>query len=262
MHSLRITTFLIFLVFLNIAPVIGETIRIDGAVNVLPVLVDIPPDWVKNQSVKGNGIIYTLRHENSEMEIRSFVFENVDMDYLINAKAARMFAKYSYINILLEKEEMMGDVRRQTVFWKIRSQNMTFYEKTVILQFQNNIVILSCLAPESEYQHHRVVFENAVLSLRYDREESAEIKDILDDKSTDELEDKSIEKIENKIEDKVDEKIERKIEGNVEPESKREQVKEEIKKEEEKIDNKEILKSVDDVRENKINKTGKLKKRK
>jgi hypothetical protein len=153
-----------------LAPIHAKTLRIDEAQSVMPVLVDIPDNWIKNQILKDNGIIYTLRLENAEIEIRSFIFNGVDMDYIIHAKAARMYAKYSYINILLEKEETLGDVKKQTIFWKIRHQNKTYYEKTVILQYINNIVILSCLAPEDEYPHHRVIFENAILSIKYDIE--------------------------------------------------------------------------------------------
>ena len=161
---------LCMLFYTAIAPLHGSALRIDEAPDVLPILVDIPNDWIKNQIIKENGIIYTLRHQNAEIEIRSFIFNSVDIDYIIHAKAARMYSKYSYINILLEKEENDGDVKRQTIFWKIRYQNKTYYEKTVILQYLNNIVILSCLAPEAEYQYHRVIFENAILSLKYDFE--------------------------------------------------------------------------------------------
>jgi len=161
----------VFLAIDPLAPLRAETLRIDEAATVMPVSLDVPKNWVKNQLVKENGVIYTLRSENAEIEIRSFVFNDVDMDYIIHAKASRMYSKYSYINILLEKEETIDEIRKKTIFWKLRYQNKTYFEKTVILQYLNNIVILSCVAPEDEYPHHRVIFENAVLSLKYEKDQ-------------------------------------------------------------------------------------------
>lgn len=172
MHFVRLSFLLLLTGLLNSGFLSGETIRIEAVKNVAPVIVDVPTDWIKNQLVKNNGIIYTLKQGSSEIEIRSFVVSaaEMDMDYLINAKAARMYGKYSYINILLEKEENAENLKKKTIFWKIRYQNKTLYEKTIILQRLDSIVILSCLAPEDEYQHKRVIFENAILSLKYDLE--------------------------------------------------------------------------------------------
>jgi len=177
---------LLWITVFSLSSLGAETLRIDEARNVAAIIVDVPRDWIKNQIVRENGIIYTFRRGNAEMEIRSFLFSDVNMDYIIHAKAARLFARYSHVNILLEKEEVSGDFKKQTIFWKLRYQGQTFFEKTVIQQFQNNIVILSCLAAENDYPHNRVVFENAILSLRYDNTEFSEYLENLDNqKETD-----------------------------------------------------------------------------
>jgi len=145
------------------------TIRLNQVESILPAQMDIPDDWKKNLAPKENGVILTVKNGNAEMEVRNFVLPGVDMDYLINALSARMYAKYSYINILLEKKEDHDNLKKETLYWEMRYQGKTFYEKTVIQKYENNIVILSCIAPANEYQENRVIFENAVLSIRFTR---------------------------------------------------------------------------------------------
>jgi hypothetical protein len=166
--------FILCVIFFPTAFVAPIPLTIKEIPGMYPVSIDLPPDWTLDKSVKNNGVIYTLRKGNSQIEIRNFILPEITMDYIINAKAARLHANFAYVNLLIEKTRNISVIIEKTIFWKMVSMSKPYYEKTVIQKYDENIIIVSCGGPEEEYQKFRVIFENAFLSIAMNIQEKVE----------------------------------------------------------------------------------------
>jgi len=133
-------------------------------------IIDVPPDWEKDYQYKENGVILTVSKEGSIIEVRSF---SVEKEYstkeLLNKKAARLSAMYSYISSVTEK---YIDDNKVDTLWKLKNKGIIYYEHTVIIKKNKFVISLSCLADEIHARKYDTIFENAVISFALDYEQN------------------------------------------------------------------------------------------
>lgn len=129
--------------------------------------MDIPADWDQSYLVKKNGVIVEFRKKNTLVEVRSFgLNRDVQLQSLVNQKAARLSAIYSSIKQIYERPSKY----RPAVYlsaWRLNKSGETLVEQSAFLVNANKVLVLSCTTPFEDLKQQQVIFENAVFSINF-----------------------------------------------------------------------------------------------
>lgn len=127
--------------------------------------LDVPESWRKRESPRRNGIIVQFRQGTAHIEVRSVSARgSYGAQQIINQKAARLSAEYTYVRYVGEKPSRHPTELTLNV-WEIQSGGTTFIEESAVYLAPEGPVVVSCRVRHDERQKYRTHCENAYYSL-------------------------------------------------------------------------------------------------
>ncbi|MDH5720325.1 MAG: hypothetical protein OEZ13_06835 [Spirochaetia bacterium] len=129
--------------------------------------IDIPSNWQYTYITKRNGTVVTITDGIAVIEVRSVQLDKaLTQKELINLKAARMSARFSYIRLLYQRKAA-NHRERYIAAWKVVHKNKQYTEKTAFVLLEDKLLALSCLVLSKDFSNYRVIFDNAAYSLDF-----------------------------------------------------------------------------------------------
>ena len=128
--------------------------------------IDVPNDWERDHIITGNGAIVYFRESAAVIEVRSFIADyDPEFDALMNIKAARLSSMYKNVKLIYERKSRLRP-EMYLAAWILTKKGRRFVEKTAFIVDGDYILAVSCIVPLRNYKKFRVVFDNAILSVR------------------------------------------------------------------------------------------------
>ncbi len=129
--------------------------------------LDVPPEWEKDYEIKSNGVLFQVFRGEAVITLKSFsAATNYSVRYVLNKRAARLSGRFSTIYMVQEK--IVDDkIEGVIVEWRLNLKGKEYTEKTLIYKKENQYIVLTCFAPSPLYEQNKVIFENALLSVKF-----------------------------------------------------------------------------------------------
>ncbi|RME88190.1 MAG: hypothetical protein D6767_10580 [Candidatus Hydrogenedentota bacterium] len=128
--------------------------------------LDLPSNWDEHRIVRSNGVLVYFRNQEAMIEVRSFIADDImDKEAIINAKAARLAARFDNIQLLSAKNSVYRPNMIIAV-WKLRKNGVEYTDKSAFLMQDELLVSISCLTRSSVFSKYAIIFDNAIYSLK------------------------------------------------------------------------------------------------
>lgn len=135
--------------------------------------IDIHPQWNIQYDVNASDAILLYSDPDPDgtgyMSVRTELHESEkSFAELMHLVAARLSQRFSYVALI---EEKISKYRPNMYLgrWKIKDDEVMYTSRTAFVREGNRVIFLLTIASESQYERYRVIFENAILSLDFQK---------------------------------------------------------------------------------------------